>query len=93
MKTRTVRDVIGDPESWENHISDAADSKLPNLVCAKIQDVFSSGNQLRVYTRNSAGVEALSVFFINDTALRAQVANLLVPGLDVHEAVAIQIDQ
>jgi hypothetical protein len=58
---------------------------------ATILDVFVSGNQLALYTRSSAGLEALSIFFIDDQQLRARIATQLIPGLDIHKAVDTRI--
>jgi len=89
-KMRTVRDLIGDPSSWVNHISDE-DGNMPEMDGATIQDIFNSGNQLAIYTRNTAGIEALSIFYIDSAELRERLASLLLPGLNVHDAVAIAI--
>jgi hypothetical protein len=86
----TVRDVIGDPSSWANHISDGFDGE-PDMDDATILDVFVAGNQLAIYTRSVGGIEALSIFFIDDAELRARIAIQLVPGMDIHAAVALQI--
>jgi hypothetical protein len=89
-KMRSVRDLIGDPSSWVNHISDG-DGNMPEMDGATIQDIFNSGNQLAIYTRNTAGIEALSIFYIDSAELRERLASLLLPGLNVHDAVAIAI--
>ena len=88
---RTVRDLIGDPSSWENRICDGADP-MPDMVGATVLDTFDSGNQLAIYARNPAGVESLSIFFIDDAKLRGRIANALAPGSDVHKAIAIAIE-
>jgi hypothetical protein len=90
LKLNTVRDVLGEPSSWDNHISDGFEGK-PDMDGATILDVFVSGNQLALYTRNAVGVEALSIFFIDDQEIRARIATQLMPGLDVHKAVEARI--
>ena len=90
MRINTIRDVLGEPSTWDNHISDGFDGK-PDMNGATILDVFVSGNQLALYTRSAAGVEALSIFFIDDQQLRARIATQLMPGLDIHKAVDTQI--
>lgn len=65
---------------------------MPDMDGATILDVFTTGSQLSVYTRNQAGIEALSLFYISDPELRARIALVLKAGLDVHEAVAVAIE-
>jgi hypothetical protein len=91
-KPRTVRDVIGEPSSWPNQISDGDHNEIPDMNGATIVDVYSSGRQLAIYTRNSASREALSIFYVDDWDLRARIANVLLPGLAVNDAVSIAID-
>jgi hypothetical protein len=91
MKVSTVRDLLGEPTSWGNHISDGTDD-MPPMDGATILDVFSSGRQLSVYTRSLAGAEALSLFLIENAALCARIAEALKPGLDIHKALATPID-
>jgi hypothetical protein len=90
MSAITVRDLFGDPEAWDNHISDGVDG-MPHLNGAKIVDVFVSGNQVAIYTQNNDGVQALSIFFVDDPEVRARVALALAPGSNLHEAVASPI--
>ena len=87
MNAKTVRDLFGEPEAWDNHISDGADG-MPDMDGARIVDVFVSGNQVAIYTRSDDGVEALSIFFVDDPEVRARVALALLPGSNVHDAVA-----
>jgi hypothetical protein len=86
----TVRDVLGEPRSWANRISDGLQNKS-DMDGATVLDVFVSGNQLAVHTRSVAGTEALSIFNIANAEIRARIARLLVPGLDIYSAVALQI--
>jgi hypothetical protein len=90
MSSQTIRDLFGDPERWPNHFSNAEDGE-PDMNGAKIVDVFVSGEQIAIYTKSDEGVDALSLFFVRDPATRARVAQALVPGLNVDEAVAIAI--
>ena len=86
----TLRDVLGEPTSWANRVGDGLSSKI-DMDGATVLDVFVSGNQLAIYTRSAAGLEALSIFNIDDAELRARIASRLIPGLDIHAAVALQI--
>ena len=90
-RTRTVQDLLGDPASWDNLISDGPD-EMPSMDGATILDAFCTGRRLSVYTRSPDGVEALSVFVLADFALCARIAEALKPGLDVHEGLATPID-
>jgi hypothetical protein len=86
MDAITIRDLFGEPEAWGNHISDGLDG-MPDMDGARIVDVFVSGNQVAIYTRNDDGVEALSIFFVDDPKVRERVALALAPGSRVHDAV------
>ena len=55
---------------------------------ATIQDVFVKGTQIAIYTRTARGIEALSVFSVEDQELRERIGRVLVPGLSVSEAAA-----
>jgi hypothetical protein len=85
MKTRMVRDLIGDPSSWQN-LHDGDDNKMPDMDGATILDIFCTGNQLAIYARNAAGIESLSKFYVADAALCARIAEALKPGLNINEA-------
>ena len=89
MKMRTVRDFSGAPSSWQN-LNDG-DTKILDMDGATILDVFCSGNQLSIYARNAAGIESLSKFYIDDSALCARIAEALKPGLQVREALTSPI--
>jgi hypothetical protein len=91
MTTRKVRDLLGDPSSWQNYVNDGDETAMPDMAGAIIVDAFCNGNQLSVYTRNDVGLEALSIFFVEDLGLCAQIAEVLKPGSDVHEALASSI--
>jgi hypothetical protein len=86
----TVRDVLGEPTSWPNRIADGLNDEC-DMDGAVVLDVFVSGNQLAVYTRNVTGIEALSIFNIDDSELRARIATRVLPGLDINAAVALPI--
>jgi len=85
MNAKTPRDLLGDPNDWKNHISDDVDW-MPDMEEATILDVFVAGNEVAIYTQNARGIEALSTFLVDDKDLRDRVANALVPGSNLHEA-------
>ena len=92
MKTITVRDLIGDPSSWQNLVSDGEGRQMPDMDGATIVDIFCTGNKLSIYTRNAAGIQALAKFRVDDAALCLRIGNVLLPGLNVHEALRLPID-
>jgi hypothetical protein len=90
LEVSTVRDVLGEPASWPNRIADGLNDEC-DMDGAIVLDVFVSGNQVAVYTRNVTGIEALSIFNIDDAELRARIATRVIPGLDINAAVALPI--
>jgi hypothetical protein len=85
MQARTPRDLFGNPNNWQNQISDGMDW-MPDMEAATILDFFIAGNQVAVYTRSVEGVEALATFFVDDPGLRERLANALLPGSLLQEA-------
>jgi hypothetical protein len=90
MTGKTIRDLFGEPKGWANHFLDGEAGK-PDMDGATIVDVFVSGEQIAIYTKSQQGVDALSLFFVRDPETRARIAQALVPGLNVNEAVSISI--
>ena len=82
MSETIVSDVLGQPESWANCISDELVG-LPDLREATILDVFVSRNELTLYTSAANGAKALAVFVIENQCLRKKIATAMQPGLDV----------
>jgi len=91
MTMKTLRDLFGDPDGWQNLMSDGEDGAMPDLVGATILDIFVSGDQIAIYVRTADGVEALAIFHVEDHELRGRVARVILPGLSVHEALAFPI--
>lgn len=77
-----VSDVLGEPESWANCISNELVG-LPDLRAATILDVFVSRNELTLYALAANGAEAMAVFAIENTGLRNKIATVMQPGLDI----------
>ena len=90
MEVRTVRDVLGDPESWPDYIRRENRGKL-NMAGATISLVLASGNEIVVQTKGGACGETFSVFVIKDNDLRERTVRALRRGAPVHEAVAAAI--
>lgn len=90
MSAKTIRDLFGDPQGWANHFLDGEGGK-PDMNGATIVDVFVSGEQIAIYTKSKQGVDALSLFFVRDPEVRARIAQALIPGSNVDDAVAIAI--
>lgn len=90
MDTKTVRDVLGEPESWPNSLNGDLQGIL-NMKGATISDVIASGSEIAVQTQGGADGPTFSVFVIEDENLRARTLRALRPGAPVHEAVAATI--
>ena len=90
MDIETVRDVLGEPESWPNSMNGECHG-LPNMEGATISDVIAFGNEVAVHTLGGADGPTFSVFLIEDENLRARMLRALIPGAPVHEAVAAAI--
>ena len=90
MDSKTVRDVIGEPESWPNFMYWEC-KKSQDMRGATITEVFASGDQLAIQTKGAVCGDTFSTFVIEDKALRDRVIRILRPALSVHEAVAAEI--
>ena len=90
MNGNTIRELVGTPEKWVNLMSDGT-GQHPRLDDAVIVDVFVSGDQVAVYTRDRDDVEALSGIHVDDPEVRARIALALSPGLRVRDAVETPI--
>jgi hypothetical protein len=91
MSVKTLRELFGEPDGWQNLMSDGEDGTMPDLIGATILDIFISGTQVAIYIRTTEGVEALAVFHVEDHKVRGRIANVMQPGLSVHEALAFPI--
>ena len=90
MITRTVRDVIGDPEFWPNFMQSELQGS-PDMRGAMITDVFVSGDQIAVQTKGADCGQTFSTFIVEDRELRDRLTRVLRPALSVYEAVAAEI--
>ena len=84
MAPRTVRDVIGDPETWPNYRYGG--TGMPQLRGAKITWVRPVDPDELQVTIEAHGQKMASTFVIEDRDLRLRVQALLVPGTDVAAA-------
>ena len=85
-----VQDVLGQPESWTNSVSDQAVG-MPDLRGATILDVFENGKKLTLYARGMDGTETVCVFVIEDQDVRRKVATAIHPGSNVVAALQTAI--
>jgi len=84
MTPRTVRDVIGDPESWPNYRYGG--TRMPQLRGAKIRSIrLVDPDELQVSIEAHGQILA-STFVLEDRDLRLRVHDLLVPGTEVAAA-------
>ena len=87
MAPRTVRDVIGPPESWPNY--QFGGNRMPRLRGAKIRSTrLVDPAELHV-TIEVLGQTLSSSFELEDRDLRLRVHELLKPGADL----AVCLDQ
>lgn len=61
MDKKTVRDVLGEPESWSNYMRGEWRG-IPDMKGATISEVITSGNEIAVHTQGAACGETFSVF-------------------------------
>jgi hypothetical protein len=87
MAPRTVRDVIGDPESWPNYRYGGA--RMPQMRGAKIRSVRPVDPDELQVTIEVHGQTLASTFVLEDRDLRLRVLALLVPGAEL----AVALDQ
>lgn len=85
MAKRTVRDVIGEPNSWSNSVSDELVAR-PAVSGALILDVFAAANEISIHWRADSGFETLSVFKIGNPEIQAGLVDALMPGTDLLDA-------
>ncbi len=85
MGETMVQDVLGQPESWTNCVSDQLIG-LPDMRAATIGDVFVCRNKITLLVRGSDGAEAVAVFVIEDQELREKIAAVMRPGENVQAA-------
>ena len=90
MKTRTVRDVIGEPESWPNDLQgELTDS--PDMFGAKVSASFTSGDQLAIQTDGSASGMTFVTFNVANADLCARIVAAMWPGRDLYTALAARV--
>lgn len=85
-----VRDVIGEPETWPNHLHVAGEGPT-DIRGATISQVFTAGTDIAVCTEGGACGATFAVFAVEDKELRDRVERALRLGLDVHEAATAEI--
>lgn len=84
MGETTLCEVLGEPSSWGNCISDEL-AGLPDMRGATVLDVFVARNELTLYVRGLNGTESATVFVIQDPDLRQKIVTAMHPGADVLE--------
>ncbi len=90
MNTRTVRDVIGEPESWSNCMRGDREG-IRNMAGATISEVITLGQEVAVHTKGASCGDTFSVFVIEDPEVRERTVRALRLGAEVHDAVAAAI--
>jgi hypothetical protein len=87
MSAKFVRDVIGEPESWPNHLNGHS-KEPPDMRGAVITDAFALGDQIGVQTRGAACGETFSTFVVENQILRDRLTQVLRANKNVYAAVA-----
>lgn len=90
MNAKTVRDVLGEPESWPNSMNGDWQG-IPNMKGATIWDVIAAGNEVAVQTKGAVCGPTFTVFIIEDRNLRERTVRALKLGAPVREALAAPI--
>ena len=90
MKTRTVRDVIGEPESWPNDLQGEL-TESPDMFGAKVSASFTSGDQLAIQTDGSASGMTFVTFNVANADLCARIVAAMWPGRDLYTALAAKV--
>jgi hypothetical protein len=90
MKTRTVRDVIGEPESWPNDLQGDLTGS-PDMFGATVSASFASGDQLAIQTDGSASGMTFVTFNVADADLCANIVAAMWPGRDLYTALAATV--
>jgi hypothetical protein len=90
MSTKCVRDVIGEPESWPNHLNGHSKER-PDMRGAVIADAFALDDQIGVQTQGAACGETFSTFVVQNPVLRDRLMQILRANQSVYEAVAAEI--
>ena len=90
MNVKTVRDVLGEPESWPNAMNGDWQG-IPNMEGAKIWDVIATGNEVAVHTQGAVCGPTFSVFLIENQELRERTVRALKLGMPVSEALTASI--
>ena len=85
-----VRDVLGEPESWTNHLHVAGEGPT-DIRGATISQVFTAGEDIAVYTEGGACGATFTIFAVEDKELHDRIERALRLGLDVLEAAAAEI--
>jgi hypothetical protein len=87
--TRTIRDVLGDPESWPNYR--AGEWRMPLLSGATIVSAHEAEpDELRLAIE-ARGVILHSTFVIHDRDVRHRLLEVLQPGAELEACLAREL--
>ena len=89
MAARTVRDVVGEPESWPNVMSNR---KGPwDMFGAQVFAAFCLDDQLGIQTKGSPSGLTFATFDVKDADLCDRIIAALWPGRDLVEGLAAEV--
>ncbi len=90
MKSRTVRDVLGAPESWPNDMCGDL-TVTPDMFGAKVSAAFASGGRLSIQTEGRASGMTFATFGVADADLSAGIVAAMWPGRDLYTALDAKV--
>jgi len=85
MAVRTIRDVLGEPESWPNTMPVGGDAVIVEVIAS---DDF---DQLVIETRTNGGGTTYSAFELRAAELRRALVRVLQPGTTLRDAMPLQV--
>ncbi len=84
MPVRTIRDVLGDPETWRNFVPVSGDAVIADVIASDDYD------RVVIETRNGSAYPTYSTFVIGDAEMRKMLIRLIQPGMTVEDALELQ---
>ena len=85
MATRTVRDVLGEPENWPNIFPVSGDATIVDVIAS------DDDNHLVLETCSSSKGWAYSTFVVMGPDLRRAIVRAIRPGTTVEAAMGLEV--
>jgi hypothetical protein len=84
MPVRTIRDVLGDPETWRNFVPVSGDAVIAEVIASEDYD------RVVIETRNGSAYPTYSSFVIGDAETRKILIRFVRPGMTVEDALELE---